>query len=108
MFHTWQSLRSALTSGSWGCGESGSQKNTSMSISPWAMSAPSCWSPPRGPESSLSTYVSSVSESFAPVVPVAMRVVWLRSFLLWEAHSSSWGFMLSWATSATLRGSASG
>ena len=36
----------ALTSGSCGCGSSGSHKNTSRSISPSAMRAPICWSPP--------------------------------------------------------------
>ena len=36
----------ALTSGSCGCGSSGSHRNTSRSISPSAIRAPICWSPP--------------------------------------------------------------
>ena len=46
MFHSAASRSRALTSGSCGCGSSGSQKKISMSISPSAILAPICWSPP--------------------------------------------------------------
>ena len=49
MLQTTATRSSALTSGSCGCGSSGSQKKTSTSISPSAMRAPICWSPPNGP-----------------------------------------------------------
>ena len=45
----------AFTSTSWGCGSMGSQKKISTSTRPSAIMAPSCWSPPRGPERSLVT-----------------------------------------------------
>src|ERR1035437_5710164 len=47
-FHKVARRSSALTSGSWGCGSSGSQKKITMSMSPSAILAPICWSPPSG------------------------------------------------------------
>ena len=49
MFQTTAMRRSALTSGSCGCGSSGSQKKIRKSISSLTILAPICWSPPRGP-----------------------------------------------------------
>src|SRR6266478_9855170 len=48
MLQTTATRSRALTSGSCGCGSSGSRRNTSRSISPSAMRAPICWSPPYG------------------------------------------------------------
>ena len=60
-----------MTSTSWGWGSSGSQKNTTKSIRPSAMAAPTCWSPPSGPlRKRVTSRPSSVAMS-APVVPVA-------------------------------------
>ena len=42
MLHTTATRSSAFTSGSCGCGSSGSQKKTSTSFSPSAMRAPIC------------------------------------------------------------------
>ena len=49
IFHTTAMRKSALTSGSWGCGSSGSQKKMRKSILLSTILAPICWSPPRGP-----------------------------------------------------------
>jgi hypothetical protein len=53
MFRTNAIRRSALTSGSCGCGCSGSPKKMTWSTVPSAMRAPTCWSSPRGPLLSL-------------------------------------------------------
>ncbi len=55
MFHTTAIRSRALTSGSWGMGCSGSQKKMRKSISPLAIMAPTCWSPPNGPLCNLCT-----------------------------------------------------
>ena len=46
MLQTTATRSRALTSGSCGCGSRGSHRNTSRSISPSAIRAPICWSPP--------------------------------------------------------------
>ncbi len=71
MFQTAAIRSSALTSGSCGCGSSGSQKKNSMSISPSAIFAPICWSPPTGPDRNRCTSSPSSWCSRLPVVPVA-------------------------------------
>ena len=48
IFHTVARRRSAFTSGSCGWASIGSQKKISTSISPCAIMAPICWSPPSG------------------------------------------------------------
>ena len=63
----------AFTSGSWGCGSSGSQKKTRRSTKPSVMRAPSCWSPPSGPLRRQTTGRPSSSCTIRPVLPVASR-----------------------------------
>ena len=88
MFQTTASRSSALTSGSCGCGSSGSQKKTRKSISPSAISAPSCWSPPSGPLWSFWTPTPSSSSRSVPVVPVATSSWRSRMWRLYFAHST--------------------
>ena len=76
MFQTTAMRSKALTSGSCGCGCSGSQKKMTRSTVPSAMRAPICWSPPRGPLCSLITGVCNASSSSVPVVPVANSSWW--------------------------------
>ena len=71
MFQTTAMRRSALTSVSWDIGWRGSQKKMRKSISPSAIRAPICWSPPSGPLWSLWTSRPSTFSRRAPVVPVA-------------------------------------
>lgn len=99
-FHTAAIRSSALTSGSCGCGSSGSQKKISMSMTPSAIFAPICWSPPTGPDSSRVTGRPSSNSSMVPVVPVAYR--WCRDSVprLNSAQRSSSTFLLSCATRA--------
>ena len=49
MFHTVARRSNALTSGSCGCGSSRSQKKIRTSMTPSAIFAPICWSPPTRP-----------------------------------------------------------
>ena len=102
---------SAFTSTSCGCADIGSQKNMSTSISLLAIFAPSCWSPPKGPdlsivisnrefEASLQRRSISVSATMRPVVPVHIRRC-DNSFSQFHAtHSARSCFMASCATSA--------
>ena len=71
MLRTTATRSRAFTSGSCGCGSSGSQKNTSRSIPPSAIRAPICWSPPYGPLRKQVTGRPSRSCSRWPVVAVA-------------------------------------
>ena len=102
-FQTAASRSSALTSGSCGCGSSGSQKKISVSIAPSAILAPICWSPPTGPLRKRCTGRPISYSRSVPVVPVAYSV-WLdRVGRLKSAQDSSSCFLLSWATIATCR-----
>ena len=74
MFHRVAIRSRAFTSVSCGWGCSGSQKNTRASISPWAMHAPICWSPPSGPLRKRRTGMPSWSARIRPVEPVAYTV----------------------------------
>ena len=98
MFQTTAIRSSAFTSGSCGRGWSGSQKKIRKSISPSAMRAPICWSPPRGPLWSTVTSRPSSSRTSAPVVAVAYRVWAASTARLNVAHSSRSRFRWSWAT----------
>ena len=66
---------SAFTSVSCGWGSGGSQKKIIMSISPSAIFAPICWSPPIGPDRNGCTFNTSSYSSSVPVVPVAEQLV---------------------------------
>lgn len=101
MFHTTASRNKAFTSGSWGCGSRGSQKKMRKSISPSAIIAPICWSPPSGPLWSLDISIASSCSSSLPVVPVAYTSSWVKRFLLNLAYSSKSCFLLSCAMRAT-------
>src|SRR5674476_597173 len=70
-FHKVARRSSALTSGSWGCGSSGSQKKITMSMSPSAILAPICWSPPSGPDS-LYFNVETVGNASSASIPLAI------------------------------------
>jgi hypothetical protein len=100
MFQTTAIRSSALTSGSWGWAVRGSQKKMRRSISPSAIQAPICISPPSGPLRTLVTGIPSSSASIPPVVPVAYSSCCASSLSLDLAHSSSSRFLLSWATRA--------
>jgi hypothetical protein len=97
---------SAVTSGSWGCGSSGSQKKTSMSIAPSTIWAPICRSPPSGPLATRSTASSRRSWSRLPVVPVATSRWRISVSTLNLAHSSRSFLRLSCATRAMRRAAA--
>ena len=92
--------RSAFTSTSCGCGSSGSQKKMTESISPSAILAPICWSPPKGPLLSFWTRRPSSFSRSPPVVPVATSRWPARVSRLKRAHSSRSCFLLSWAMRA--------
>lgn len=62
----------ALTSGSCGCGSSGSQRKTSSSISPPSIQAPICWPPPNGPPIRHLTRSPSVPKTTRPGVAEAI------------------------------------
>jgi hypothetical protein len=70
-FHKVARRSSALTPGSWGCGSSGSQKKITMSMSPSAILAPICWSPPSGPDS-LYFNVETVGNASSASIPLAI------------------------------------
>src|SRR5512139_2991116 len=100
MFQTTAIRSNAFTSASCGCSVSGSQKKIIKSISPSAILAPICWSPPNGPLRNLWIGVSSTSSSSLPVVPVAYSSCSIRRRLFHLAHSRRSCFLLSWATRA--------
>ena len=99
MFHTTAILSNDLTSVSCGWGSSGSQKKTRKSMLPSAIIAPTCRSPPSGPDWRQVTGKSSSRWSIVPVVPVATRSCAASMPRLYRAHSIRSLFLLSWATS---------
>src|SRR5487761_463988 len=92
--------RSAFTSTSCECGARGFQKNTTKSMRPSAIAAPTCWSPPSGPLRKRFTGRSSSPAMSAPVVPVAYSSCRESVPRLNFAHSSRSAFLLSCAMSA--------
>lgn len=101
-FHTVAKRSRALTSGSCGAAANGSAKNTSRSSFCSAMSAPSCWSPPNGPDSRQCMSSCRFSEMSFPVVPVPIRLWWASVCRLNSAQFSRSGFLASCATNAML------
>ena len=90
----------AFTSLSCGCASIGSKKKKTISISPDAIMAPICWSPPNGPLNTFVIFRSSASSINLPVVPVATSLCFAKAFLLYVAHSIKSFFLLSCAISA--------